>query len=120
MIADQAGVFDMPERRPIGAAGSRFALRSQRIQQFSNEYQPLIYQPSAGELRPNRRPPRSTAGAPAMKNTDSIRDHRTHAAAPRGSLTIPRRLALLVGVAMIVSVSAFAVQLKALRETLFE
>ncbi|HEX7969576.1 MAG TPA: cache domain-containing protein, partial [Stellaceae bacterium] len=35
-------------------------------------------------------------------------------------MTIPRRLALLVGVAIIVSMSAFAVQLKALRNTLFE
>jgi methyl-accepting chemotaxis protein len=37
-----------------------------------------------------------------------------------GRLTVPRRLALLVVVAMILSVSAFAVQLQTLRNTLFE
>ena len=37
-----------------------------------------------------------------------------------GRLTIPRRLAVLVVVAMIVSVSAFAVQLQSLRATLFD
>jgi methyl-accepting chemotaxis protein len=54
----------------------------------------------------------------AMKN-----DIRNNAISPldnRGRLTIPRRLALLVVVAMIVSVSAFAVQLQTLRNTLFE
>jgi methyl-accepting chemotaxis protein len=54
-----------------------------------------------------------------MKNDVRIKDR---AIGPeRGAwLTIPRRLALLILVAMMVSVSAFAVQLRSLRDTLFE
>ena len=55
-----------------------------------------------------------------MKNDMRDRNHATGRAGNRGWLTIPRRLAVLVVVAMIVSVSAFAVQLQSLRNTLFE
>src|SRR5690242_5550060 len=49
-----------------------------------------------------------------------IRNPATRPSDRPGHLTIPRRLALLIAVAVIVSVSAFAVQLRALRNTLFE
>jgi hypothetical protein len=56
----------------------------------------------------------------AMNNDIHARSRATGPLGKQGRLTIPRRLALLVVVAMIVSVSAFAVQLLSLRATLFE
>jgi signal transduction histidine kinase len=58
--------------------------------------------------------------AHAMNNNIRTRNQAPSRLGSPGWLTIPRRLALLVVVAMIVSVSAFAVQLQSLRNTLFE
>jgi methyl-accepting chemotaxis protein len=55
-----------------------------------------------------------------MNNDMRIRNTATSPSDGQGRLTIPYRLAVLIGVAMIVSLSAFAVQLRALRNTLFE
>ena len=56
----------------------------------------------------------------AMNNDTRIRHSATRPAEGHGRLTIPHRLGVLVLVAIIVSVSAFAVQLRSLRNTLFE
>src|SRR6185437_11830002 len=85
------------------------------MQEFSKSFLPLSLSP----LR-RRSPAPLDDMVHAMNEDIPIPNPATGSADGHGWFTIPRRLAVLVVVAMIVSVSAFAVQLRALRNTLFE